>query len=57
MIHLLEENEDGELVYSRDMSIGLERMADFCVAIGAPKSGLSTTYSDREGIPESQGRT
>jgi hypothetical protein len=45
---LLEENEDGELVYSRDMSIGLERMADFCVAIGAPKSGLSTTYSDRD---------
>lgn len=43
---LLEENDNGEFVHDRDMSIGAERMADFCVAIGAPKSGLSTTYNE-----------
>jgi hypothetical protein len=43
---LLQENDNGELVHDRDMSIGAERMADFCVAIGAPKSGLSTTYNE-----------
>lgn len=43
---LLEEDDDGNLVYSRDASIAIDRMEEFCIAIGIPKSGLSTTEHD-----------
>lgn len=42
----LTENDKGELVYERDMTIGYSRMADYCIAIAAPKTDLSTTYND-----------
>jgi hypothetical protein len=43
----LTDNGKGEFNHERDMSIGYPRMAEFCIAIGVPKSGLSTTYNDR----------
>jgi hypothetical protein len=35
----LTENDEGELVYERDMTIGYSRMADYCIIIAAPKTG------------------
>ena len=42
----LVEDDAGELVHERDMTIGYSRLADFCAVIAAPKSGLSTTYNE-----------
>ncbi|WP_174483663.1 hypothetical protein [methanotrophic endosymbiont of Bathymodiolus puteoserpentis (Logatchev)] len=44
---LLTDNGEGEFNHERDMSIGYPRMAEFCIVIGVPKSGLSITYNDR----------
>jgi hypothetical protein len=38
----LTDNGKGEFNHERDMSIGYPRMAEFCIAIGVPKSGLSS---------------
>ena len=48
---LLVENDEGELTYWRDTTVGYSRMADNCIVIGSPKTGLSTTYKGN-GEPE-----
>jgi hypothetical protein len=40
----LEENDEGDFVYARDMSIAFPRMEELCIAIAIPKSGISTTW-------------
>jgi len=45
------ENDEGELTYWRDTTVGYSRMADNCIVIGSPKTGLSTTYKGN-GEPE-----
>ncbi|SCN47234.1 hypothetical protein BAZMOX_165345_0 [methanotrophic endosymbiont of Bathymodiolus azoricus (Menez Gwen)] len=42
----LTDNGKGEFVHERDMNIGYPRMAEFCVIIEVPKSGLSTTFTE-----------
>jgi hypothetical protein len=41
---LLEENDEGEFVHARDISVAFPRMEELCLAITLPKSGLSATY-------------
>lgn len=43
---LLVENDEGKLVHARDRTVGYQRLADNCVTIVAPKTGLSTTYNE-----------
>jgi hypothetical protein len=43
---LLEENDEGEFVYARDMSIAYPIMEELCFAIAIPKSGISTLWED-----------
>jgi hypothetical protein len=41
---LLTNNGDGSFSHIYDINRGYARMAEFCVVIAAPKSGLSTTF-------------
>jgi hypothetical protein len=43
---LLEENDEGDFVYDRDMSIVFPRMEELCIAIAMPKSGISTVWEN-----------
>ena len=43
---LLEENDEGDFVYARDMSIAFPRMEELCIAIAMPKSGISTLWEN-----------
>ena len=43
---LLTESADGTFNYRYDISRGFPRMTEFCVAIAAPKSGISTIYNE-----------
>ena len=43
---LLVENSQGERTYWRDTTVAYSRMADYCITIGAPKTGTSTTYDE-----------
>lgn len=43
---LLTDNGGGSFSYPHDISRGYSRMAEFCVVIAAPKSGLSTTFDE-----------
>jgi len=47
----LVENSQGERAYWRDTTVAYSRMADYCITIGAPKTGTSTTY-DENNNPE-----
>jgi hypothetical protein len=47
---VLEENDEGELVHARDISIAYPRMEELCLAITLPKSGLSATYEMVENV-------
>lgn len=47
----LVKNDEGEFVHVRDTTVGYSRMADYCIVIGSPKTGTSTTY-DENGDPE-----
>jgi hypothetical protein len=40
------ENDEGEFVYARDMSIAYPIMEELCFAIAIPKSGISTLWED-----------
>ena len=43
---LLTNNGDGSFSHIYDINRGYARMAEFCVVIAAPKSGLSTTFDE-----------
>jgi hypothetical protein len=49
---LLEENDEGDFVYDRDISIAYPRMEELCLVITLPKSGLSATYEMVDGVRE-----
>jgi hypothetical protein len=46
----LVENSQGERAYWRDTTVAYSRMADYCIVIGAPKTGTSTTYDENNNL-------